>query len=130
MTLTFNNTTSKKPGCLFLFPHTRLWHTEISSTWSESCLLVGMKFLYFFSAEFQNTVSLPITCNMMSQFYCIFMHIHIHMLQGIVNILRLLVPLCCVSRQCLVPFHMASRYLDTSAAPLIHLSITRVMSLQ
>jgi len=32
MTLMFNNTTSKKPGCLFLFLHTRLWHTDISST--------------------------------------------------------------------------------------------------
>jgi len=89
-----------------------------------------MKVLYFFSTEFQNTVSLPITCNMLSQFYHIFTHIHIHMLQGIVNIFRFLVSLCCVSRQWLMPFYMASRCLDTFAAPLIQLSITRVMSLQ
>jgi hypothetical protein len=130
MTLTFNNTTFRKPGCLFLFSHTRLWHIEISSTWSESCLLVGMQFLYFFSTEFQSTVSLPIACNMLSQFYYISIHIHIHMLQGTVNIFRFLVPLCCVRRQWLVPFYMASRHLDTSAAPLIWLSITRILSLQ
>ena len=89
-----------------------------------------MKFLYFCSTEFQNTVSLPITYNMLSHFYHIFTHIHIHMQQEIVNIFRFFVPLCCGSRQWLMPFNMASRCLDTFAAPLIQLSMTRVMSLQ
>jgi len=53
---------------------------------------------------------------------------HIHMQQGIVNIFTFFVPLCCGSRQWLMPFNMASRCLDTFAAPLIQLSMTRVMS--
>jgi len=84
----------------------------------------------FLNTEFQNTVSLPITRNMLSHFYHIFMHINNHMLQAIVDIFRFLVPLCCVSRQWLMPFYMASRCLDTFAAPIIQLSTTRVMSLQ
>jgi hypothetical protein len=80
----------------------------------------------FLNTEFQNTVSLPITRNM-SHFYHIY--INNHMLQGIVDIFRFLVPLCCVSRQWLMPFYMASRCLDTFAAPLIQLSTTRVSAI-
>jgi hypothetical protein len=60
VTLTFNTTTSKKPGCLFLFLHTRLWHTDISSMWSESCLCWDEIFT-FLNTEFQNTVDMDMS---------------------------------------------------------------------